>query len=116
MFTVTTAHMVKCSSDSIPIFFTADFIKIEEKIDTKPKGLQIQNFEPATCRSTKGLHGLGAEGEWTTQQLTQPVDVVFPARWIKRKGSRGVSKLGSREEALDLGGHQDSAALWAAKP
>jgi len=97
-------------------FFTADFIKIEEKIDTKPKGLQIQNFEPATCRSTKGLHGLGAEGEWTTQQLTQPVDVVFPARWIKRKGSRGVSRLGSREEALDLGGHQDSAALWAAKP
>ena len=45
MFTVTTAHMVKCSSDSIPIFFfTADFIKIEEKIDTKPKGLQIQNL------------------------------------------------------------------------
>ena len=51
--------------------------RFEGKIDTKPKGLQIQNFEPATCRSTKGLHGLGAEGEWTTQQLTQPSTTRF---------------------------------------
>jgi len=36
-----------------------------------------RTFEPATCRSTKGLHGLGAEGEWTTQQLTQPSTTRF---------------------------------------
>jgi len=72
--------------------------------------------EPATCRSTEGLHGLGAEGEWTTQHLTKPVDVVFPSKMDPKKGFEGGSGLGSREEALDLGGHQDSAALWAAKP